>query len=492
MLIGIIEPDKEVIVGTKYNCPDGHQLVYNETSQEKYRCDLCQEERRRGRYSCNDCHFDVCTKCRPAPEKAQETVETVETISNLPSQSDLMLRCYRDHKLELMIPPKLENHLFICGSCCSISRFSGPRWVCESCYFYLCEKCRNPEQSFAMVSSVIIDNTNKNITCLKKHELKYAYTIYPSNCYACDRCERKGECTSGRWHCPICNYDICILCKNMPEDVKKKMAKIKGDSIIVEKSTRPRGTKEDKKHEDETHDLPQSMVQTSSIMCSSVVSGSLITECDNDHHLWFSKFEYASGRYKCNKCLNIYECYKGRWFCAPCKYDICPNCRPKPELMEEANHTCYHGHLMSESVGGTYKHYRCTLCRKMKKAEYAHWWCPICNYYVCSKCIKIEPDSIKLPEQLEESKLWCKTKKHEFIKSREVVESFICQKRVHSKINSKYFSCLYCGMIQCNKCALESSLIINEIKSNDPRIPGQIANEFEIVEPLKGEVVELT
>ena len=48
----IIPPEKQVIAGTAYNCPEGHTLTYSESHLSNFRCDLCRSERVKGRYRC--------------------------------------------------------------------------------------------------------------------------------------------------------------------------------------------------------------------------------------------------------------------------------------------------------------------------------------------------------------------------------------------------------------------------------------------------------
>ena len=55
--------------------------------------------------------------------------------------------------------------------------------------------------------------------------------------------------------------------------------------------------------------------------------------CDHGHTLEYSTYEYTTtnGRYKCNVCrIDTSSCAEGRWFCKPCRYDVCPHCRPSP------------------------------------------------------------------------------------------------------------------------------------------------------------------
>ena len=48
-------------------CPAGHDMKFDKASYDSYRCDKCGSNATGERYNCPSCHYDLCTKCEPAP-----------------------------------------------------------------------------------------------------------------------------------------------------------------------------------------------------------------------------------------------------------------------------------------------------------------------------------------------------------------------------------------------------------------------------------------
>lgn len=469
----ITPQEKQPAKGTAYTCPECHQVKYDEKKIAAFRCDLCQDYRSGGHYICAACSYDVCTICRAAPAGTtvpkKEPVKQPEKPITKPTTPAAKYEpapikkttCSRGHNLELKSVSKMLNRLFICGGCSDIVRFSGPRWVCESCSYYLCEKCKEPKSTSGTsgtsgTTTVTIKTTVvSSPRCTRNHALGYDYTIYPDNAYLCDRCDREGKCTSGRWRCKTCNFDMCTKCSPTPSTER--------NVFIYERSSK----------------------------AAAPVSSTVITTCFDDHLLWFSDFKYLSGMYSCNKCFNEYQCADGRWFCVQCEYDICPNCRPPPEDRESFEKFCCMGHAMTLVAAKHFpneSHYRCSYCRKAKAMTGTRWWCPICDFDICPDCAKLDIEEEEWPEPIDKEERWCKGK-HEFAKSN-AKGDFTCNKEDKDYHNDEYYTCFNCGMVQCKKCAQNSGIILPDI-TNDPYGPGQIANEYRSVRATMGEEAKI-
>lgn len=450
--------EKQVVSGTAYNCPDGHQLAYSEAKTTTFGCDLCRKANTGGRYSCAKCCYDVCTNCHPKPS-APAPKEEIKTVKPVVNQSNKYqpppsknTSCASGHDLELKSISYMNNRLYICSGCGEIVRFSGPRWVCEKCYYYVCEKCRVP--STVPTAPVEKPTTIKEYRCLRNHKLRFTYNIYPDNAYCCDRCDREGTCTSGRWGCTTCNYDICTYCAPPPE----------GSTSIYEKSSKK------------------------------PVAASITTTCTRGHLLWYSTYAYLSGQYECNKCFAHKNCADGRWFCLQCEYDVCLNCRAPPEDIESYNKVCNNGHNMIQSKNRYSSEeifYRCDFCSRAKSIEDTRWWCPICNYDVCAECAELDIENLEWPDPLDDEERWCKDNTHEFAKSREVPESFTCQKEEEDKKGQEFYTCLKCGMVQCKDCMATTGKLVAVPDDSKSVGPPKGNVEEATIEPSAGTTVKL-
>jgi len=481
----ITPPEKQPAKGTAQTCPESHQVKFDTTKTEAFRCDLCKDSRSGGRYRCTQCSYDVCTTCRAAPagttapkkEPEKKEPEKKEPEKK-PPQSKAMpttpvakyvppttpkSTCSRGHTLQLKSISAMLNRLFICGSCSDVVRFSGSRWVCESCSYYLCEKCRDPKNTSGSSSTSTTYKYTETIKttiiispkCTKNHTLKYDYTIYPDNSYLCDRCDREGKCTSGRWRCATCNFDICTVCSPAPSSEKFV--------VYYEKAGKE----------------------------SAPVSSTIITTCLSDHLLWYSTYSYLSGQYECNKCFKLKNCADGRWFCLQCEYDICLECRAAPEDVEKYMKICCNGHNMIQSRNRYTPEeifYRCNFCRKARDVESNRWWCPICSFDICLECAELDIENEDWPDPVDKEERWCK-EKHKFIKSK-AKENFTCEKDEEEYHDDDSYTCLNCGMTQCKKCAASSGVIVPDV-TDDPNCPGEVSNEYRNIKATLGDEAKL-
>lgn len=437
----IVPQEVKVAAGTATNCANGHPLKLLKV-QAPFRCDLCRNQRHGDRYSCAECKYDVCTNCRGTQNTSAQKNEDVKGAAKI------MTACPKGHELVCKKPSNLISPLSICSACGQVTHFSSPHWICEACSYYLCSKCRTPTAPPSTQPKAL------TLRCTMNHTLRFEHEVYPENCFDCDKCTRQGVCTAGRWHCGVCNYDLCACCAPPPAGANNPY---KG------------------------------------ILPSEPVVSSVTTACNKDHILWFSMYKYLSGIYECNKCFSKMQCDEGRWFCIQCEYDICPNCRAPPADVDKYIKFCNNGHAMTQSTGSHGQgdsYYRCSFCRKPKFIGDNRWWCPICNYNVCPECAELDIENLDWPEPVEREDRWCKGG-HEFVRTREKYASFTCQKEDREVSGQGSCMCVRCGMVQCAACAPKSGTILEEPQGDPQRMPARVGNENDIIDPTGGLLVVL-
>lgn len=115
--------------------------------------------------------------------------------------------------------------------------------------------------------------------CNYGHHLKYTTSSlgYYSGSFRCDICGANQYCSSGRYNCGICKWDVCKFCSNKYKP----------------------------------HSKP-------------------ILTCRSGHSLLYSRnwIGYTTSKYRCDICSRTYSTISGRWNCNYCKYDVCSFCRP--------------------------------------------------------------------------------------------------------------------------------------------------------------------
>ena len=427
------------ITGTSEICINNHIVTYSE-AKGPFRCDLCRMQKSGERYSCDQCKYDVCIICRRTTETSSIGKDNLKEVSKHDIDT-----CPEGHKLECKKPDDLISPLSICSACGRVAKFTYARWVCEPCAYYLCSDCKVPTVSEAVELNATV------LRCPFNHGLNFDYAIYPENYFACDRCERKAICTKGRWRCSLCNYDLCSYCAAPPINFIEKN--------LYEGPSQPMAT-------------------------------SVVTVCYNNHMLWYSTYSYLTGTYECNKCFRQWKCSNGRWLCFQCEYDICSTCRDPPTDAEMYAHTCSSGHFMilsSRKYNSEDEYYRCDYCRKLNQIKDNRWWCPVCNYDICLKCVKLSAKDIENPKPRKREERRCKNN-HEFIKNKEGIKKFVCEEEGKLMRNQVSYKCSKCGMIQCTECAAKKGTIIKEDQGDPSKLPGQEANENSSIWPTVGKI----
>eukprot|EP01022_Parablepharisma_sp_SALTPOND_P024933 TRINITY_DN5629_c0_g1_i2.p1 TRINITY_DN5629_c0_g1~~TRINITY_DN5629_c0_g1_i2.p1 ORF type:complete len:1130 (+),score=51.26 TRINITY_DN5629_c0_g1_i2:173-3562(+) len=328
------------------HCFNDHELQYNTAPKKtaNYTCDVCGKKRlsKKGAYSCQECRYNVCTVCRPVEGEAKEQSVKEEKKGNKvsPIASKSFEVCKRNHKLVYKNNPEKGTRRYHCDNCGKVFTYMANRWTCESCDYDICSICRPAECAPPLRKP---KETVKSITtCPQGHSLKVVPHMYPGGKYKCDICKRIDSCKTKHWVCTSCNFDLCNNCKPVPES-----------------TTTPQPAK-----------------------CS-------ILNCPKGHTLNQSTFAYRSGNYKCDNCSAIRKCTESRWFCEPCKYDICYNCRAPSAAETKSSSTtnCSKGHSLIFSTD-SYKcgKYRCDKCRTNGNCEDGRWFCKDCQYDICQNC----------------------------------------------------------------------------------------------------------
>jgi len=112
-------------------------------------------------------------------------------------------KCGNDHELFWSkAKGTYEEENARCEKCQRKIEVKNGRWNCEECDYNICPKCRRVPHG-------------ETKTCNEKHPLLWNSTQgkYPIPSYLCDLCKSTGDILKGRWHCEICQYDLCHECR---------------------------------------------------------------------------------------------------------------------------------------------------------------------------------------------------------------------------------------------------------------------------------------
>lgn len=109
-------------------CDKGHILVFSSepSGARGYACDKCDgfiadDE---WRWSCRQCDFDACVKCRPEPKGRKDLV------------------CHKRHMLQFSMLPPANTVFSRCDRCHKAFNTTQGRYCCPVCGFDLCSQCQ--------------------------------------------------------------------------------------------------------------------------------------------------------------------------------------------------------------------------------------------------------------------------------------------------------------------------------------------------------------
>ena len=131
-----------------------------------------------------------------------------------------------------------------------------------------------PQLKSALEAQTAAVEVQKVDKCKRNHRLHFARV--PIGTYICAHCKKLSDSSGGRWHCIMCDENVCLNCcsSSVPDEATKgKM-------------------------------------------------------CDYGHRMKLTAHEYPWQYYRCKTCGTEDEAKKVRWNCPYCTYDVCVNCKP--------------------------------------------------------------------------------------------------------------------------------------------------------------------
>ena len=293
--------------------------------------------------------------------------------------------CPYGHKLIYSDKPISTNpsEIYCCNVCSKQVYSMSGRWVCNACNFSICPTCKKPPyksgscpnghpmtwtnnpQSFSMpgapVGTYLCSNCNSSYfcssarwncpycnfdicsnckkepymssTCLAGHALVWSNFGYPNESYACNQCGTALYTSPGRWWCQSCQFNICPGCKlggppPMPAPMPAPMPMPMPQPQPYQMPPPMPVPMPRPIYGTPIYQQPIMQVSSSAPAPINPAPGPLT--CPSGHGLLLSKSSsgYYNATFKCNKCYNQFPCLTQRWHCSKCKYDICKLCRP--------------------------------------------------------------------------------------------------------------------------------------------------------------------
>ena len=314
-------------------CLKAHDLVWNSEPTEKnvYHCDGCRTMENlsdKGRWSCKQCKYEICPKCRP------KDIVTVDASSQA-------VKCFSGHDMKFEGIQK-EGRLYLCCKCGKAYYGSIPRWTCGTCELDLCLACIAPPKDFKPIDVPCITK------CPRAHTLVFMEEMTIDGSYKCAFCGRTGNPIKGRWYCASCNMNICLCCVPL----KGKSASMKPESTsttctkghLLEFTTVhkfginglgcdkcrkiiPLGTWR--------WNCPQCSYDVC-IACRPAPKGRSDILCPRKHMVSFLNSTIGGTTFsRCGRCHKTFNVTKGRYRCNICNFDICITCEPFDKSKEE-------------------------------------------------------------------------------------------------------------------------------------------------------------
>lgn len=317
--------------GAFRECFEGHPLKWSAQAGKAaliFTCENCKAngDAENGRWNCENCRYDICSKCRPRMYGDRHNATGNEIAK---------IKCEMEHDMKFLTVG-MKRDIYLCCSCGKAYYGTVARWRCEPCDIDLCRGCIAAPHGFRSENEPLeID------VCSENHILEFLETDTRLGTYDCSLCSKMGSARDGRWGCAKCDISICSVCKP--------------DGPIRRRFT---------------------MVKTMTIVC------------DRGHILMFG-CRPPTSPITCKKCERRIVSDIWRWYCKACDFNICNACRPEPQGRRDLLCSRYHKLVYSNSVQGKVTYGRCHRCHKVLKLSDGRYCCYGCEYECCNGCAEL-------------------------------------------------------------------------------------------------------
>ncbi|OMJ84811.1 hypothetical protein SteCoe_13998 [Stentor coeruleus] len=333
------------------------------------------------------------------PKDNHKQVETIEEIHKLPQY----LCCSKMHQMEYREETstyyliKFGTYNIFCDYC--KSTWQGGSWHCNQCNFDICETCKSDQ----LKKECLEDDCD--MKCWNEHQLYY-YTntveFYSRKneiigYVKCQKCYF--NITDSSYSCRICNFDLCLQCKN--DIIMPKKQKCPNNHYLTYKFLAYRDYLICNNCDIKFTISSYSCINCNYNLCSSCFTSenliqTLSEKCPSGHNLVYSDHQiqlykalYNTEEFTCNSCGNKFITKKN-YHCSPCEYDLCDNCyNILHKGMENGiNKVCKRNHVLKYYHDSSI-YYRgevyCRICNKSRN-KIGSFHCRKCQYDICIPC----------------------------------------------------------------------------------------------------------
>lgn len=317
---------KKAYKGEFRECLSGHVLEWSTNLSKtglKFTCNNCKSAAttEEGRWSCDECSYEICTKCRP---KRFRDIGDTKGITKI--------KCEKEHDMKFL-PDKIKQETYLCDSCGKAYYGTVSRWKCEPCEIDLCRICMAAPHGFRS------ENEPLEIeVCPKNHTLELLVTDTVTRVYECYICTNMGNANDGRWGCLKCDINICPVCKPTGK-IRRGYTMAKSMSVVCDRGhilmfgcSPPTSTIACKKcKKDITSNIWRWYCKRCNFnicaKCRPEPEGRRDILCANYHKLVYSDIVQGNVTYgRCHRCHKVFKLVDGRYCCFGCEYECCKKC----------------------------------------------------------------------------------------------------------------------------------------------------------------------
>ena len=287
-------------------------------------------------------------------------------IKNNPIKISSFKRKFPSHRHPLILCKTKRSFIFentwICNYCSQIYPMSTESYYCTLCDYDLCISCShkdNLDNNNNLEDSILDINGAYWQFKFEEHSHPLTFTSYNKNNekIKCEFCMEEFEDNNFIFFCSVCDYNICLKCKNIIESGKKWQFKTSW------------------------HIHPLSL-------------------CESPRF---------SDSYLCNHCGETYLKSDLSYYCTLCDFDICNNCysifkneknkrgeKNKLKTQEIPKNGFYfqktgiHNHPLTQCYVrkgfNCNENWKCEKCKNDFIVVVPHFYCSLCDVYYCEKC----------------------------------------------------------------------------------------------------------
>ncbi|OWM88347.1 uncharacterized protein LOC116202699 [Punica granatum] len=342
-------------------------------------CDNCDVKIRGFTYRCDQCDFDLDTKCAQQLDSNPNLSKIHERKKRDAVEKEMEHFAHTLHKLKRSLKQDEKRRCMACEKLCS-----GVVYGCDECVFFLHELCaRLPRRFTHYFHKHVLELLSNRLEAPDQQKMDEP----KMTCNACDK-----RCRGFTYSCLHCNFNMDVECT--------RMAQRKRRANYIEHFCHGHPLKILKEEKSELCSACKGQLSGDTYGCNKCrmwLHKSCVDALQENIDHFFHRHEgqkllYLNTRVrnvKCKACRQ--ECLGFTFHCEGCDFNLDTDCALMPSRMKNGHEFLGHGHPLKLVDKGGDTDIRCSVCEK--RCHGSTYECDLCDFYIHKACGEL-PETI--------------------------------------------------------------------------------------------------